>query len=113
MSEKDIKKYDENKNLIYSKDINGYEIWQEFDENNNLIHYKNSTDYEYWKEYDENNNLIHFKNYTGYEFWCKFDENNKKIYITQQEFKQIERRKEKQELYLNIKNSNRFEIMDI
>ena len=65
------------------------------------------------KEFDKNNNLIHFKNSSGSEFWYKYDKNNKRIKIDKQEFKQIKRRKEKRELYLNIKRSNRFEIMDI
>jgi len=86
---------------------------KEFDKNKNLIYHKYSNGYEYWRKYDENNKVIHAKNSIGYENWYKYDENNEQIEITQQEFKQIERRKEKQELYLNIKNSNRFEIMDI
>jgi len=79
----------------------------EYDENNNHIHWKNNG-FEEWREYDKNNNLIHFKSSTGFESWWKHD-NNIRIRITEQEFKQIERRK----LYLNIKRSNRFELMDI
>jgi len=109
------KEYDKNNNLIHYKNSNGLEFWQEYDENNNLIHSKNTygSDSESWWEYDKDNNLIHFKNTNGLEYWYKFDENNNEIKITEQEFKQIERRKAKQELYLNNKKSNRFEIMDI
>ena len=64
------------------------------------------------KEYDKNNNLIHFKNSYGSESWYKCYK-DKRIEITKQEFKQIERNKEKQELYLNNKKCSRFEIMDI
>ena len=114
MSDKEpIKEYDKNNNLIYCKYSNGTELWREFDKNNNFIHHKNSNGFEFWREYDKNNNLIHYKDSNDLEGWYKYDEKNKRIEITEQEFKQIERRKEKQELYLNIKNSNRFEIMDI
>ena len=37
-----IREYDENKNLIYVKTSDGFEVWNEYDENNNMIHYKNS-----------------------------------------------------------------------
>ena len=86
---------------------------KEYDKNNNLVYYKGSFGLEFWYKYDKNSNLIHKKNSNGFEQWYKYDENNYRIEITQQEFKQIERRKEKQELYLNIKRSNRFELMDI
>ena len=109
MSNKEIKEYDKNNNLIYHKYSSGYEYWYKYDDNNNKIHYKNNDGSEYWMEYDENNNLIHYKDFSGYERWYKYDKNNKRIKITQQEFKQIERRK----TYLNNKKINRFEIMDI
>ena len=32
------------------------ESWKEYDENNNLIHSKDSDGFEEWYEYDENNN---------------------------------------------------------
>ena len=74
---------------------------KEFDERGNLIHFKDSSGYEYWQEFDKNNNEIHYKDSDGSEYWYKYDENNIPIDITQQE------------LYLNIKRSNRFEIIDI
>ena len=107
MSE-EIEEYDKNNNLIHWKDSNGYESWNEYDENNNLIYYKGSDGFESWREYDENNHCIHWKTSKDYEIWWKW-ENKLKIEITKQEFKQIERTK----LRLNIKNSNRFELMDI
>jgi len=116
MSNKEIKKYDGKGNLIYEKHSFGNEWWREYDENNNLIHEKSSSGSEYWREFDENNNLIHYKDTNGRDYWYKYNKYNKynsRIKITEQEFKQIERRKEKQELYLNIKKSSRFEIMDI
>jgi len=87
MSNKEIKEYDKNNNLIYFKNQNGSEFWQEYDENNNCIHYKDSYG----------------------EYWYKYDKDNKRIRITHQEFKQIERTK----LYFNNKKCSRFEIMDI
>ena len=109
----EIKEFDESKNCIYYKSTSGFERWCKYDKNNNLICYKSSDGYESWREYDENNNIIHHKNTYNNEYWYKYNEYNKQIEITQQEFNQIERKREKQELYLNIKNSNRFEIMDI
>jgi len=43
-------------NMIYSKESNGYESWQEFDKNNNMIHFKNSNGNESW--YDSKGNEI-------------------------------------------------------
>ena len=40
--------YDDNDNLIYSKNSNGLESCYEYDANNNLIHYKDSAGYESW-----------------------------------------------------------------
>ena len=40
---KEIIKYDENNNIIYTKRKSGLEIWYEYDENGNEIHYKNSS----------------------------------------------------------------------
>ena len=105
--------YDKNGNLIYCKNKFGYECWAQYNEGNREIYFENSRGFKYWSKYDLNNNLIHSKGSNGIECWYKYDENNEQIKITQQEFKQIERRKEKRELYLNIKKSNRFEIMDI
>ena len=109
----EIKQYDKNKNLIYYKNSGGYERWSEYDKNNNLVHCKHSNGFEEWRKYDENNNLINCKDTDGYEFWWKYIDNKQIVIITEQEFKKIERIKEKRKLYLNIKNSNRFEIMDI
>jgi len=74
-------KYDQNGNLIYRKDSNGYENWWEFDKNNNLIHSKYSNGFEYWKEYDKNGNLIHYKDSNGYEEWHEYDQNNNVIHF--------------------------------
>ncbi len=106
--DKTIEEYDERGNLIHTIFDNSYEVWQEYDENNNLINYKDNRNYEYWYKYDENNNLVHYKTSYGFEIWYKYV-GKVKIPITYQEFKQIERRK----LLLNIKRSNRFELIDV
>ncbi len=106
-----IKKYDEKGNKIYQKNPNGFEYWQEYDENNNIIHYKTSNG-EWWWKYDENNNLVYSKRSFGYENWYKCDKNNKRIKITEQEYKEIEFRKQEKE-YLSREKCSRFEIMDI
>ena len=59
--------YDQNNNLIHSKDSDNFEYWQTFDQNNNLIHYKSSIGREYWKTYDQNNTLIYHIDSNGYE----------------------------------------------
>ena len=105
----EIKEYDKNKNCIYYKSTSGFERWCKYDENNNGIHYRNSDGLEFWFEYDENHNIIHTKNTCNNEYWFKYDGNNERIFITHQEFKQIERTK----LYLNNKKISRFSLMDI
>ena len=66
------KEYDSNGNLIHSKYSYSCEEWSEYDSNGNLIHYKNSDGKEEWNEYDSNGNLIHFKNSNGKERWCEY-----------------------------------------
>ena len=61
LSNKELKKHfilDKNNNIIYFKNNDRYEYWQEYDQNNNVIHYKSNSGYEYWQEFDQNNNLI-------------------------------------------------------
>ncbi len=109
---KEIKKYDENNNEIYSIFYNGTKVWKEYDEKNNMIHFKNSDGYEDWAEFDENNHLVHIKNTNGYEYWYKYDGSGKQIKITEKEYKEIEFRKQEKEYLSRIKCS-RFELMDI
>jgi YD repeat-containing protein len=67
-------------NVVYRKDSNGFEIWQEYDENNNRIHRKDSNGFEIWYEYDENHNIIYRKDSNGFEIWQEYDENHNIIY---------------------------------
>ena len=46
-----ISEYDNNGNLIHSKDSYGREEWNEYDNNGNLIHSKCDSSYEEWYEY--------------------------------------------------------------
>ena len=107
-------RYDNNGNEIYWEDSYNNKYWMEYDENNNDIYWKcilNNKDneiYESWSEYDENNNLIHIKDSRDKEIFLGYSKLGMR-YITEQEFKQIERRK----LFFNNKKINRFEIMDI
>ncbi len=110
---KEIKKYDDNNNLIYCKNSNDVESWHKFDENNNRIYLKYFNKKERWyEEWYENNKLIHFRNCVGWEYWKKYDENNKSILITEQEYNKIEFRKKEKE-YLSRKKCSRFELIDI
>lgn len=73
--------YDENNNLIYLEDSDGYWFKREYDENNNEIYYENS--YGNWekREYDENNNEIYYEDSDGNWTKREYDENNKMIYF--------------------------------
>ncbi len=107
-------KYDKRGNLIYkfwSNFFNGCSEWYEYDENNNLIHTKNSEGFNEWKEYDDNSNLIYHKNVHGLESWGKW-KNDKYISITKQKFEQIRCEKQDKE-FLSRKSTTRFELMDI
>ena len=112
MSNNEIKKYDENNNLIHHKRFDEYgfffEIWYEYDENNNRIYVKGSDGWECWAEYDENNNEIYYKNTDGAENWVKYDNENNRIIITKQEFENIKIKE-----YLSRTKCSRFELMEI
>ncbi len=108
---REITEYDDKGNLIYYKDSDGTECWYKYDKKGNYVYFKDSIGNEAWREYDENNRKIHYKNSDGGEYWCKFDENNR-IDITEQEFNEIEFRKEEKE-YLSRTKCSRFELMEI
>ena len=139
MSNREIKKYDEKNNLIYFKNLFGYERWIEYNENNKKIHSKDNNSLEVWYKYDEYGNLIYHKESTGYkeenevdensrriytkkgrdsinhEMWYKYDINGKQISITKEEFEERKLKREKQleRLNRNYNKYSRFEIMDI
>lgn len=51
----------------------------QYDENNNLIHSKDSSGFEEWFEYDHDGFLNHVKNNFNYESWSKYDDENKTL----------------------------------
>ena len=59
-----------------------------YDENNNLIYRKYPNNFEY--KYNENNKMIYQKNSNGYEIWYKYDKKNRAIMITEKEYNEIE-----------------------
>ena len=100
---KDVKKYNDKENLIYSKDsdgneiwygyhINGkvavihsknksgYEEWYSYDSKGNELHVKYSDGIECWNEYDERGNLINSRTNNGYQEWYAYDEDGRRIY---------------------------------
>lgn len=86
--------YDDNGNIIYSKDSDGLEHWYEYNELNKIKYHKTNNGFEIWYTYDdkgneihnennmndytdytydENNNLIHYKLSSGFEIWYTYD----------------------------------------
>ncbi len=49
--------YDNNGNLIYNKDSDGFEEWQEYDDKGQIIHHKDSEGFAFWKEYHDNGDV--------------------------------------------------------
>ena len=83
---KDDKVYDDRGNLIQEGCVDGnhWDVWRrwEYDENNNIIHSRNSYGDTFWYEYDENNRLIYKKQgSSGHEEWYKYNKKGKKIRI--------------------------------
>jgi YD repeat-containing protein len=84
---------------------------KKYDENNNLVYYRDSDGFEFWREYDENNNLIYGRETLGFEFWYKW-ENSEQIDITEQKLYQIKKLKEQKE-FLSRKEILRFELKEL
>lgn len=70
---------DENGNIIYTKDISGFEIWKEYD-GDKLIKIRNSDGYEKIWEYDDVGRLISIKAPT-YEEHIEYGDNKHVHYI--------------------------------
>jgi YD repeat-containing protein len=62
---KTIREYDNNGNVIHSRDSDGYEVWCEYDNNGKCIHFRDSDGYEVWYDYDTNGNVINTRNTSG------------------------------------------------
>lgn len=73
----EMRSYDENDNLIYTKDSNGLETWYEYDSDGNEIHCKQSDGFESWCEYDNHSRLIHETTLDddSLETWYEYDIN--------------------------------------
>ena len=57
---------DDNGNLVYHEDSDGYWWKLQYDDANNLVYHEDS--YGYWckKEFDDANNLVYYENSNGY-----------------------------------------------
>jgi hypothetical protein len=72
--------YNQNGNMLYSEDSNGYWRKYEYNQNGNRIYYEDSNGYWEKYEYDNNENMLYFEDSTG--FWGKseYDDNGNEIY---------------------------------
>lgn len=76
----DIKRYDENGDLVYRKDFRGFEEFWEYDENGNLLCYRDSSGWWYRHEYDEKGRDIKFENANGYYEITEYDDDGRIVY---------------------------------
>ena len=74
----ELRRYDDNNNLIYTEDTGHWEKY-EYDENNNEIFYITNTGTWEEREYDENGNQIYFGNSKGRKVRYYYDENGNQI----------------------------------
>ena len=72
--------FDNNNNVIYYEDSNGYWLKQEYDNNGNKLYHEDSTGYWSKYEYDNNNNRIYYEDSSGYWEKYEYDNNNNEIY---------------------------------
>jgi len=76
---------DENENIIYFENSNGYWYKREYDSNRKEIYIKNSNGFWAKSEYDLNANLIYTENSYGCWIKNKYDLNGKEIYYENSE----------------------------
>lgn len=76
----DIKRYDENGDLVYRKDFRGFEEFWEYDENGNLLCYRDSSGWWYRHEYDEKGRDIKYENANGYYEITEYDDDGRIVY---------------------------------
>ena len=84
--------YDQNDNIIYYENSNGFWNKWEYDTNGKEIYYETTDGYWYKKEYDTNGNIIYYEDSDG--FWNKreYDTNGKEIYFEDSDGEIIDRR---------------------
>ena len=72
--------YDDNNNLIHSKEKCGFEAWYEYDDRGNQIYVKDSDGIEHWREFYNSGKLKseHYKD-SKEEYWYEYDENGKTL----------------------------------
>ena len=72
--------YDDNNNLIHSKEKSGFEAWYEYDDRGNQIYIKDSDGVEIWHEF-YNSGKLKFEHYKSSkeEYWYEYDENGKTL----------------------------------
>jgi YD repeat-containing protein len=70
----------ENGNVIYFENSNGYWIKREYDLNGNVIYFENSKGYWEKREYDSNGKEIYYENSSGTWEKIEYDSNGNIIY---------------------------------
>ena len=72
--------YNEQGNLIYLEDDDGYWDKREYDDQGNLIYHEDSNGYWEKYEYDDLGNEIYYENRSGYWVKKEYDDNGNEIY---------------------------------
>ena len=82
----------ENNNLIYYEDGDGFWKKYEYDNRGNRIYYKSSQGHWIKREYDENGNNIYYENGDGYWEKREYDDRGNEIYFENSSGKIIDNR---------------------
>ena len=96
--------HDENGNIIYTKDMSGFETWKEYD-GDRLIKFRNSDGYEKIWEYDDIGRLIFIKAPT-YKEYIEYLTDNECIHHIYYYDGHTESRYYKDEIMTKYKDSN-------
>ena len=78
---------DNNGNITYKENSNGYWEKNEYDSNGKMIYYEDSKGIWAKSEYDSDGKEIYYEDSNGYWFKCEFDSNGKEIYYENSEGK--------------------------
>ncbi len=74
------KEYDENGNVVYYENGDGYWAKREYDADENETYYENSFGDWSKKEYDENGNVVYYENGDGYWEKWEYDADGNEVY---------------------------------
>ena len=77
---KSQKIYNQNGNVIYFENYDGFWVKIEYDENGNKIYIERTSGYWVKYKYDDIGNQIYYEDYDGNWFKKEYDENGKRIY---------------------------------